>query len=100
MTSKTYIVRLRVGDAIKIRFYSSGIYTVIDPRGYEHEEGEWHTEQWTDENGNPYKTKSYKSYLGAPFGHKPYDCLRQKDLAGKLADDAFWKYKTDSQTKL
>lgn len=66
---KSYVYNTKKGT-IKVRFYKTGCYTVIDPNGNEHETGEWEkTPMWLDKE----KTRVSKDKNSVIFSVKSFD---------------------------
>lgn len=91
-SKKTYkFTHKQSGAEIKISFYSTGIYTYTDPKGYEHEEGEWIKHPELKANGKPSKTTAY--FSARPFsGARIQDRAYQRDIAHTLAIDSYYRH--------
>lgn len=80
------------GEEIKVRFYFTGIYTIVDKNG-EHEMGEWYKEpllvgKWL----RPSKDKSCVIYRARPFDSTYVDSdYSLRTLALILANNAVTK---------
>lgn len=88
MTSKTIQLYRKDNDTLKksyrVRFYSSGCYTIIDEEGYEHEAGTWKKVPFTLDNGQPSRDKNSVYYVGSPFGKRKHEGFKLSDLAVAL----------------
>lgn len=90
MIYKSYKFSNKDGVEIKVRFYFTGIYTIVDKNG-EHEMGTWKKEPLlVGRHNKPSKDKSRVIYRARPFDC-PFDYADYalRDVALKLANDAF-----------
>lgn len=89
MVYKSYKFTNKNGVEIKVRFYFTGIYTIVDKNG-EHELGTWRKEPLLV--GRHLKTSKDKSrviYRARPFDcHFDYADYALRDVALQLANDA------------
>lgn len=69
MIYKSYKFNHKNGSEIKVRFYFTGIYTIVDKNG-EHEMGLWNKEPLLRADGRPSKDKSCVLYKAKSFLHK------------------------------
>lgn len=69
MIYKSYKFTNREGAVLKVRFYSTGIFTIVDKNG-EHEMGLWNKEPLLRIDGRPSKDKSQVLYKAKPFLYK------------------------------
>lgn len=69
MIYKSYKFTNRECAVIKVRFYFTGIYTIVDKNG-EHEMGLWSKEPLLRADGRPSKDKSCVLYKAKSFSHK------------------------------
>lgn len=84
MKSSTYKFNLKKGGQVKVRFYESGIFTVVDSKNCEHEAGMWE-KKYLEEDGKVLKT--YFHYEGCLFGvNYKLRGLAKRDLAMHLLD--------------
>lgn len=89
MTSTTIKMLDKDGKCYgKVRFYSSGIYTITDSGNYEHETGEWEKRPLILRNGKYSKTKFL--YEGHVWCGKRYMEYSLKDLANLLYKNSLY----------
>lgn len=69
MIYKSYKFTNKEGSVIKVRFYFTGIYTIVDKNG-EHEMGLWDKEPLLRADGRPSKDKSQVLYKAKLFLYK------------------------------
>lgn len=85
MTSKTIqLYRKENGTRVKayrVRFYSSGCYTIIGTDNVEHEVGEWEKKPYILENGRVSRDKKDGYYVGSAFGTPKYEKFTLTELA-------------------
>lgn len=84
MKSSTYKFNLKKGGQVKVKFYESGIFTVVDSKNCEHEVGTWE-KKYVEEDGKVFKT--FFHYQGSLFetNYKQRDYTK-RDLAMHLLD--------------
>lgn len=88
---KSYVYNTKKG-VIKVRFYKTGCYTVIDPSGNEHEAGQWEKRlMWLDKE----KTKLSKDKNSVIFAIKSFDGWKYEDcycesVAYQIAQNYFY----------
>lgn len=88
MIYKSYKFTNREGAVIKVRFYFTGIFTIVDKNG-EHEMGLWDKEPLFRIDGRPSKDKSQVLYKAKPFSYKAaFSDTWLKDVARKIANYA------------
>lgn len=85
MTSKTIqLYRKENGifvKAYRVRFYSSGCYTIIGTDNVEHEVGEWEKKPYILANGRVSRDKKDGYYVGSAFGTPQYTKSKLTELA-------------------
>lgn len=69
MIYKSYKFTNKEGAVIKVRFYFTGIFTIVDKNG-EHEMGLWDKKPLLRADGRPSKDKSCVLYKAKPFLYK------------------------------
>lgn len=86
MIYKSYKFKHDSGSEIKVRFYFTGIYTIVDKNG-EHEMGTWEkTPLLVGKYLKPSKDKSQVLYSAKPFGQHTYcSDYALKDVALQIA---------------
>lgn len=73
---------------IKIRFYQTGCFTFTDPKGYEHEKGQWWKQRmYLDEQaGILSKDKNAVYFEIAEYGHRRATYSTMKNMADNYAN--------------
>lgn len=88
MIYKSYKFTNREGAIIKVRFYFTGIFTIVDKNG-EREMGLWDKRPLLRADGSPSKDKSQVLYHAKPFLYKvSFEDSWLKTIARQIANYA------------